>query len=171
MLDLDVVYDKLEQFETADEIARFLQDQEIKAAPKLAATCAIAVWVKKATETELVIHVATSKTVIYHSNAKKMRTEGKSIEDTIIWQRDHTEAMQDFISRFDAGDYPNLLQRPYELYGSDHPICKGTEVAHTAYAKVYSSSYNTTFSGSYSLIINASHTEGGIKTITDISMA
>lgn len=52
MIDFQVAFDKLAQFQTADEIADFLNVEEIKAIPGDANSCAISAWMKRTTEHE-----------------------------------------------------------------------------------------------------------------------
>lgn len=88
----EVAMDKLYGFETADEVAEFLQDQGIKAQRASATSCAISKWVSEVTG-EFVTTGPTSMSV------------GNLCEYQAFY---HTKAVSEFIVLFDNGFFPEL---------------------------------------------------------------
>lgn len=116
-LDLDVAFDKLAGFETADDIASFLKGYGIRAIPKNRNHCAVSEWMRDITGVEDV--QASGMEVMAHEH---MRTETELQQMPAItynefsraafgWKRQHTNAMKEFIQRFDNGAYPDLIDR------------------------------------------------------------
>lgn len=154
MLDLDVVYDKLEQFETADEIACFLVQEQVKALPSNGVQCALAKWVKQVTESELAVHVASSHSVVYREDAVGPVRKEKAI----LWKREHTQPMQEFIAKFDQGAYPDLISSDWMPHdhgcggalkaGNYQFVYSGKDVYATeSYAQPYTSYHAHTYDG------------------------
>lgn len=100
MIDFQVAFDKLAQFETADELAEFFQYEGIKAVQGDSNNCAISVWMKRTIEND---HVFTNKFAI---------TEyPENINDGASNKARTTQPMFDFIMYFDHGLYQELIQK------------------------------------------------------------
>lgn len=93
MVDLQVAYDKLAQFETAEEIATFLRGYGIKAYRRKSTTCAVAMFLEQMTG---------SPVSVGPSSIGLAQKPG-----TIIVN--NTKAIEQFIIRFDLGHYPDLI--------------------------------------------------------------
>lgn len=122
MADLNVVVEKLQSFETADDLADYFKQYGIKASPQKANACAISVFVE--IETGEVGNIMTS-------------TRELSLRETLIdddgyeyevsrAEFQHSHAMAQFVRKFDSGKYPFLIednaQYDYE-YNSDDGYC------------------------------------------------
>lgn len=178
MLDLDVLYDKLEQFETAEEIAAFLIDQQVQAVPRNGKQCAFAAWVQQVTEMELMIHVSSKKTAIYRDTPGCARTN-----EDIIWQREHTTAMERFIYQFDEGVYPKLISKNWITAEGDlHSLKFKQEIyAGQMYAQPYQSYHSSQYASdaaeanayAYSVMlqVKSSTTANGATFIHSVSVA
>lgn len=105
MIDLQVAYDKLAQFETASELANYLKEDGVLATPQSARHCAISVYMKNHTGEQ----VSTG-----FGGIRKINNE----EGVIIWSLPLTDAMSIFITQFDNADYPDLITPEYKR------ICK-----------------------------------------------
>lgn len=97
MIDFQVAFDKLAQFETADELADFLLNEGIKAVPADANSCAISAWMKRTTEGEKI-----------YTNTYSISEYSDSQEDA-IHRASTTQPMIDFIVDFDMCRYPALI--------------------------------------------------------------
>lgn len=106
MIDFGVAYDKLAQFETADEIAEYFRGEGIKGSCGLYSSCAIAVWMTKTTGR--MAHVSTSDIWVIG--------EQSPIGDRVTLN--HTDAMMDFVYHFDHGHYPDLIDKKEPGYQS-----------------------------------------------------
>lgn len=101
MIDFQVARDKLLSFETADEIAQFLESQGVKAARAMSTSCAIAEWMTETTGTQVYVN----------------QQEMWRMFDTAPVH--HNRALGEFIHRFDEGYYPELISNP-----DDAKICR-----------------------------------------------
>lgn len=104
MIDAGVVFDKLNNFDTADELADYFQAEGIQALPGEPEQCAIAQFV--ANQTGRYVYVDGASIAVYHENMR------------YIVDREFAcnAQMRDFITRFDAFEYrdivhPNVLSR------------------------------------------------------------
>lgn len=164
MLDLNVLYDKLEQFETADEIAYFLTREQVQAIPSDGKRCALAQWVMTVTETQLEVHVSGTKTVIYKEGAIGCVRTPKEI----LWCRDHTDAMVEFIQRFDHGGYPDLISKDWVGGGRAITAMEFKQEIHTGacYAQSYDS-YHATENPGYTIMLQLKESiRGATTTVT-----
>lgn len=93
----EVAMDKLFGMESADELARFFEDQGVKASCGEPFDCAISKWMEQTTGCATYSTVFTIKV-----------TTGEEILDF-----DPTAAMCSFIWHFDQGHYPEL-EKEYE---------------------------------------------------------
>lgn len=94
MADLDVVMDKLHSFETSDDLAMYLMEYGIKATPRKSRECAITKFVME--ETGLT-SVATTNVDI------------TAVCDEVKTVINNTEAISEFVERFDSFSYPELI--------------------------------------------------------------
>lgn len=96
MIDFTVAYDKLAQFNKANDIAKFLKDEGVKAIACEPDACAITVWMRDQTG----LNIRTNYAVV------------RAVQDdnvTVIVRGSNTGAMFDFIKKFDFGLYPDLV--------------------------------------------------------------
>jgi len=147
MIDLDVAFDKLAGFETADDIACFLRGYGVKAIPKQGNLCAFAVWMTDITEVQDVVvsgaEILAQRQERTLEDIKKMGeiTWAEHTRAQYQWRREHTPAMKQFVMRFDRMAYPDLVDMEaysaspympkvadgYDVYqqGGVHPIYGG----------------------------------------------
>ena len=100
MLDITVAWDKLSNFETADEIAQFLMDQGIKANKRQIRSCAISKWMREITGD---FSLVTNQFGI--GKSQRTRDGGETISKIF----DHTVATEEFMNKFDTECYPELV--------------------------------------------------------------
>jgi hypothetical protein len=100
MIDFQVAFDKLAQFETADELADFFKYEGVKACVQDPSNCAVAQWMNMQTGEE----VRVSPLYIFTSK----RPWGSRNETAVI-NTPNTPAMTNFILNFDTASYPELL--------------------------------------------------------------
>lgn len=102
MIDFVVARDKLAGFETADEIAQFLLDQGVKGTLGSATNCAISMWMKEVTGDP---SIRTTQACIACS---------LGLQNIVI--ETNTDAMADFVSKFDEAQYPALLDQYHNYF-------------------------------------------------------
>jgi len=107
MVDINVVYDKLCGFETADELAAFLASQGVKGEPQDATGCAITRFVMMQTGFDTV-----------STNTESLLLYGPDGEG-LVFNKPHTDAVADFIQGFDHGRYPDLVEPKVEWWGEE----------------------------------------------------
>lgn len=92
-IDPEVVFDKLAQFQTADEIANYLRNEGIQGGRNLAFRCPIANYMRT------------------HTGRKHGVTQDDVDMDTgdLYYKRENTPAIKEFIVRFDQGLYEDLI--------------------------------------------------------------
>lgn len=95
MIDFTVAYDKLAQFETADDIAEYMESCGIKATRGQMRSCAVSQWMKEQTGT--IIRTGVSSITTYDVN------------DSYVDSFMVNSVVADFIRNFDYGDYPQLV--------------------------------------------------------------
>lgn len=98
MVDPVVAWDKLSNFETAQEIREYFQQEDVFGYRMALASCPIANWMKQTTGAGL---VQVGNDISVHSGIL-------DTESTNIGTFEHTQATLDFIELFDDGDYPEL---------------------------------------------------------------
>lgn len=115
MIDFGVAFDKLAQFETANDLADYLKSENVKGYKGDEDRCAIAVWLTDQTGD------AVSVSGDYVS--RYFDFEDDVEENMQLWEllmedntRTPTPAMMEFISRFDDGDFPELVLDYNENY-------------------------------------------------------
>lgn len=96
MIDFQVAFDKLAQFETPGEIAKYLESCGIRACRRDASACAISQWMRN--QTGLRIRTNYAEVGVLKPFSSFDTTESES----------HTPAMSQFARNFDSGDYPDL---------------------------------------------------------------
>lgn len=106
MADISVVFDKLKGFETADELAEFFRGYGVKARPGRARACAISKFVVEETGVMRVCSDANS-VCTYEAND----LGNSPIVTTLLC----TEAMAEFIRKYDRGCYPSLIEEGFEI--------------------------------------------------------
>lgn len=104
MADIGVVIDKLHGFETANEIAEFLRGYGIKALPRKASLCAISEFVRVETDHPNVSTTSDSLHV-YEDDSKHC----------VTYKSFNTDAMRDFVRRYDLEEYPDLIVDGYDF--------------------------------------------------------
>jgi hypothetical protein len=113
MADFGVVVDKLQSFETADDLADFFRGYGIIAQPRNSRACAISKFVTEETGLEGVATSMGSLTV-YEDEEETIQTEHVT----------HTDAMRDFVDRYDKGYYPDLIEAGYEIaFNPNYGMC------------------------------------------------
>ena len=98
MIDVEILVDKLNSFESADDVAFFLYDQNIRGEVGSAARCVISQWIMRESGYERV----------------------STASEITIWNEDEfcprsypiNESVAYFINRFDSKVYPQLIMRP-----------------------------------------------------------
>ena len=95
MYDVQVLIDKISGFETADEIAKCLKENNVKGYRQIAYSCAISAYF-----TDLGDKVISSSTCFLDVEIRLNNGERFNILCT--------NALGDFIGRFDSGYYPEL---------------------------------------------------------------
>lgn len=108
MIDYIVARDKLAQFETADEIADFFRREGVQGEKGMSDRCPIAQWMTEQTGGPIVV----STLEMWNAGAEDF------LDNDTIHRINHTEAMTDFVDRFDSGFYSDLQARP-EYYRWD----------------------------------------------------
>jgi hypothetical protein len=104
MIDFRVAAEKLAGFETADEIAEFLKDYQIQATCEDGMKCALAMWLQQVTgEPGIMVSLHTT---YYKAPFHEYYIELEKAEDVF----DNTQAMIEFIEKFDMGEYPDLTR-------------------------------------------------------------
>lgn len=103
MAELSVVMDKLQSFETPDELADYFRGYGIVAEPRNARTCAISQFVK--IETGQSVTTSMASVCLF---ADEEQTE-------LLESYEHTGAMEDFVEMFDKGYYPDLVVQDYDF--------------------------------------------------------
>jgi hypothetical protein len=104
MADIDVVMDKLHNFESADDLAEYFEDYGIIARPRHTRSCAIAQFVS----------IETGRPIVVAGHALRIEDENGALIEYIR----HTEAMAQFVQNYDYGRYPNLIEKGYEVHDS-----------------------------------------------------
>lgn len=102
MVELSVVMEKLCNFETADSLAEYFHGCGILAQPRNARFCPIAQFVTMET--------GLSGVVV---NANTVRVENEDGEQLVV--HPNSDAMTDFVERYDRGHYPDLIEAGYEI--------------------------------------------------------
>lgn len=107
MIDPGVAWDKLSNFETAQEIREYFQSENITGLKAQPNACPIAQWFINTTGQE--VSVANNikigaKEEIYIDYLGREQY-GEAYE----WEFKHSDATLDFIEQFDGGKYPELL--------------------------------------------------------------
>lgn len=97
MIDIQVLVDKLNNFESAEAIRAFMGEQGIKAFRGDAHSCVIARWIERESE-QL---VAVAPLCMY------MRTEDEDLTGGTSY--DFAKPVFDFITNFDLKHYPELI--------------------------------------------------------------
>lgn len=102
MIDPQVAFDKLAQFDTVYDLCNFFQDEGIKGVVQNASKCPIATWMQEATGAGMV--TVAGKIKVW---AKSSENPCGSMEfhDMIF---EHTEATSQFILKFDTHQIPWL---------------------------------------------------------------
>jgi hypothetical protein len=100
MIDVSVLVDKLNSFETAKEVADFLHDQNVQGTPGSAETCVISQWVSRESGRNI-----TTSTYI------KVWEKGAG-QGAISELHKRSEIVASFIYAFDMGAFPELIGTP-----------------------------------------------------------
>ena len=110
MIDFNVAYDKLASLESADDIANLMRDYNIKATPGDSMACAITEWMHGQTGLDIMTGAYVVKAIKFVNIKSPSGLNGfvsyEAVQDTV---RSTTAAMQNFIDKFDKGDYPDLI--------------------------------------------------------------
>ena len=104
MIDPQVAWDKLSNFQSAEELRHFFVGEGIKGVIGHAQMCPIANWLKQTTGWDIV----TVAGAIKFFGALKEATPGTVVSDDII-RFDHTYATETFLENFDHVYYPELV--------------------------------------------------------------
>ena len=109
MLDFGVAYDKLAGFENSGEIADFLKNQGVKGLKGHDEQCPIANWMNAQTGDAITV-TGDYISKYFDYPADMPYEEYEIIMDEVT--RIPTEAIMEFIARFDQGDFPELIEEP-----------------------------------------------------------
>ena len=112
MIDFGVAYDKLAQFECADDLADFLKGEGVKGWAGVADTCAIAKWMSDTTGQHVYV---TGDFISCHVPYSPYN----ELSYTEIEKFPHTGATFEFIERFDDEEWPELMEEPEDDYWID----------------------------------------------------
>ena len=105
MIDPGVAWDKLSNFETAEEIREYFQSEGIRAICGDNRSCAISQWFLNITGVDYVSVASDIKIGnIIHQDVNGFIQTGLVYTNTF----NHTPATLDFIDKFDAGEYLEL---------------------------------------------------------------
>lgn len=105
MIAVEVLVDKLNSFQSPQEIADFFKGIGIKGNPGETRSCVISNWIMQESEEEFV----TTSTAIKVWN-------GYYEDDDNLKAKYYTsESVCNFITRFDNQHYPELVEDPYEI--------------------------------------------------------
>lgn len=115
MIDVQVAYDKLASFESADDIACFFKGYGVTGIPNKADTCAISKWLQDVTESPNIL--VTGKGIF--KDAPQVQSSYSDMgmawdTNKAAWRGDLTKPMCDFINRFDHKMYPDLIDPDWE---------------------------------------------------------
>lgn len=102
MIDPQVAWDKLAQFQTPEQLRQFFQDEGIKGIVGHAAKCPIATWMQQTTQVRQVT-VAGSVKIF---NKCVVTSFGEPVSNDLKFS--HTDATEGFVALFDQGAYPEL---------------------------------------------------------------
>lgn len=110
MIDFGVAFDKLAQFETANDLADYFASEGVQGYKGAEESCPIANWMRE--QTGCLVSVTGDGISRYNED------EEEFIESHYeVWLnenfRNPTDAMLNFIIEFDGGDFPQLV-RPDE---------------------------------------------------------
>lgn len=95
---LEPYFNKVAAFETADEIRDFLVIEGVKAHRETSTSCALALYMRRS---ELTVHVFGDTT-----NVMVIGCDAWGNPDWV--KQENTTAMEQFVHRFDNGQYPEL---------------------------------------------------------------
>src|ERR1700745_2209626 len=100
-VDFNVAFEKLAQFESAEDLADFFISYQVKAVPSYSDKCAITVWMEG----------QTGHSIRTNMNSVRAVTDkpGSPLETVPGTFNSLTEAMADFVKEFDSGKYPDLI--------------------------------------------------------------
>lgn len=110
MVDINVVYDKLCNFESANDLASYFKELGIKGVEQDAMACPITNYVMMETNLNYVITNTEYLTVSSRSPSIYDNTD-------VVFQGRHTAAMADFVHEFDQGKYPELVDTEAQHFG------------------------------------------------------
>ena len=104
MINPQTAFEKLAQFDTADEIAQYLQHLGIKGHRTSSTHCPISQFMSERTG----LVVSTGSAVRTFANVEYWKALEHNFKAPV------TDAMCDFIARFDRGRYPELIDTTTE---------------------------------------------------------
>lgn len=103
MFDIQVLLDKLNSFQTADEVADFLTQQGVTGQRLKADSCVVTNWLRPLVGTFL----TTSSMGVVQWNCNPVI----DWDAEPIGEFEHSRAVSAFIIRFDNGEFPHLVTR------------------------------------------------------------
>lgn len=107
MIDPVVAWDKLKNFETAQEIREYFQSEGVKAVKGDHKSCAIAQWLIDTTGNPSV-SVSSSVQIGISTVTRTLGDDIQFVRNQADHDFRHTPATLDFIEEFDNGGYPEL---------------------------------------------------------------
>lgn len=96
MIDFQVAYDKLAQFEFADDIAEYMKDCNIKAVREEPAECAVSEWMYQ--QTGFFVRTGVTGMLVLDD------------QERLVFRTRLTPALITFVSDFDDNKYPELVK-------------------------------------------------------------
>jgi hypothetical protein len=107
MIDVSVLVDKLNSFETTKDVADFLNDQNVQGTPGSAETCVISQWISR----ESGKNITTSDQIKVWKDAEDISffQEGAGKIGHLIERYERSEIVRSFVYAFDMGAFPELI--------------------------------------------------------------
>lgn len=123
MIDPQVAWDKLSNFETAKQLAEYFHCEGIVGERGNAAECPIATWMRITTEMPLVTVSENIKVWTEEPTARAYFNEERRAD--VIINFAHTEATEAFMDAFDNKHFPELIDPSKDDVRPLDPCCCG----------------------------------------------
>lgn len=107
MIDIGVAWDKLSNFETAQEIREYFSDEGITGERGEAANCPISNWLRTTTEAPLV--TVSENVKVWTEDPAVFNISLNRVKKIPIIKLEHTYATKMFMDEFDRKQYPELI--------------------------------------------------------------
>lgn len=107
VLDPNVAFDKIAGFQSANELAEYLRAENCQGHMQIETSCPIAIYFYRHVQQMTVVNEFVT-----------IGNNYSMIDDSIVdgWMKECSEVMKEFISGFDTGNYPDLIQCTEDEY-------------------------------------------------------